>query len=122
MIELELPIETVSEANTHTHWRERQRRAKKQRQEAARALERAITARGGQPLEMPLQVTLVRVGPRALDSDNLQGALKHVRDGIADAVGIDDRDSRYHWRYEQARGRPLAVRITIEIEQSEEAA
>jgi hypothetical protein len=49
-------------------------------------------------------VTITRVSPRLLDDDNLRGALKAVRDGIADALGVDDRDERVRWRYRQIRG------------------
>lgn len=109
-----LHIETVSEANTHTHWRERQRRAKAQRQAAGFAVLQAIRSASSEPIEMPLRVTLVRISPRQLDGDNLQGALKHVRDGVADAIGVDDRDRRYTWNYAQESARQKGVRIVIE--------
>jgi hypothetical protein len=53
-----------------------------------------------------------------LDDDNLQGALKSVRDGVADAYGIPDNDSRITWRYSQERcGRGVfGVRVTIEAQ------
>jgi hypothetical protein len=51
-----------------------------------------------------------------LDDDNAQGALKNVRDGIADALGVDDRTPLVEWRYDQTRGKPreYGVRILIE--------
>lgn len=50
---------------------------------------------------MPLVVTIVRVGPRRLDDDNLAAACKHVRDQIAAEVGVDDGSDQYTWKYEQ---------------------
>lgn len=46
-------------------------------------------------------VTLTRVGPRRLDDDNLAGSLKGVRDAIAAALGVDDRDPKVQWVYGQ---------------------
>lgn len=55
----------------------------------------------------PVDVTIVRIGPRPLDSDNLAGSAKHVRDGIAEWLGVDDgvseRDGRVRWLCEQQR-------------------
>lgn len=46
-------------------------------------------------------VKLTRVGPRKLDDDNLAGSLKAVRDAIAAALGVDDRDPKVQWAYSQ---------------------
>jgi hypothetical protein len=51
-------------------------------------------------------ITLVRVSPRAFDSDGTAAAFKHVRDGVADALGIDDGDPRLRWDYASRRGQP----------------
>jgi hypothetical protein len=41
---------------------------------------------------LPVRVSITRVvGGCGLDDDNLRGALKYIRDGIADALGIDDK-------------------------------
>lgn len=63
-------------------------------------------------------VRLVRVAPRLLDTDNLEGALKSVRDGIADAFGIDDRDSRVRYVVDQAKG-PAAVEAHLYARRAE---
>jgi hypothetical protein len=49
-----------------------------------------------------------------MDSDNSIGSLKSVRDGVADALGIDDGDPRLTWEYRQETG-PFGVRIYLEI-------
>ena len=108
-----LPIRTWSEANQRVHWGKRARRAKKQR-EAARMFVRI--ARRYLPKVRSAAVTLTRIAPRSLDSDNLASAMKAVRDGVADALGIDDGSSLLEWRYAQERGKPgeYAVRVVIQ--------
>ena len=107
-----LPIRTWSEANARVHWGKRARRARKQR-DAARMLVRMA----GADVEGlgTITVTLTRIAPRALDSDNLSSALKAVRDGIADALGLDDGDSRLDWRYAQHCGTPGEYSVLVEI-------
>lgn len=59
---------------------------------------------------------LVRVAPRELDSDNLAAALKAVRDGVADALGLaSDRDPRVVWLPDQERGEPRQALVRIEL-------
>ena len=99
-----LPIHTVSEANRRDHWRVRAKRARLHRKTAAALVPR---------FALPCIVTLTRVGVRVLDSDNLQGALKHARDGVADRLGVPVNDPRIEWRYGQAKGAP-AVLVTLE--------
>ena len=70
----------------------------------------------------PLTITITRIGPRRLDSDNLAASAKHVRDGIADWLEIDDGDERLTWNYAQAsdgRGR-YAVGIRLQSSGGEE--
>ena len=110
--EIYLPIATVSEANQRQHWAEKARRAKSQRQQAY-YLTGALKA-----LLLPATISLTRISPRALDDDNLRGALKAVRDGIADRLGINDRDPRVKWEYGQERGRAKqqGVRVVATME------
>ena len=60
-------------------------------------------------------ILLTRIAPRRLDSDNLQSALKHVRDAVATWLGIDDGSDRLTWEYSQERGVPhqYAVRMVM---------
>ena len=114
MIDVLLPVRTWSEANLRAHWAKRARRARKQR-EAARLLVRAA-----RPALLPksgsIAITLTRIAPRVLDTDNLASGLKAVRDGVADALGVDDGSSRLTWRYEQARGKPREYAVRVEIQ------
>lgn len=64
------------------------------------------------------KVTIVRVGPgrTPLDDDNLVGSAKHVRDGIALALGRDDGDTKaYKWIVKQEQGPAFGIRVTIEV-------
>ena len=45
-------------------------------------------------MPLPIVVTLARLGGKAMDSDNLQGACKALRDAVAKLVGVDDADDR----------------------------
>ncbi len=97
---LTLPIRTVSEPNCRGHWAAKARRARDHRTVvglAVRAEMRAMV-----PFPIPCVVTLTRIAPRTLDDDNLRGALKACRDGVADALGIDDR-SRESTRLDATR-------------------
>lgn len=64
---------------------------------------------GGLPV-----VRITRVAPsNGLDFDGLAAACKAVVDGIADWLGVDDRDPRVKWEYDQRRGKTYAVEIEI---------
>ena len=97
---------TVSESNTREHWTVKYRRARQQRNLVFRWL-RATTPR--QFWQLPMHITLVRIAPRLLDDDNLCGALKAVRDGVADVLAGkygagQDRHPDLTWGYQQRRG------------------
>lgn len=116
-----IPVRTVSEMNAHTHWRIRSKRAKHQRGMAALVMRQ----QGPSPfIGEPLIVRLTRIAPRTLDSDNLSGSLKHIRDGIADWLGIDDRSPLVTWEYAQRKGAPksYAVGVTVENHESTKCA
>lgn len=65
-----------------------------------------------------VQVTLTRFAPskRGLDDDNLPKSLKHVRDGVAFALGVlDDADPRYRWIYKHEQTRPTIFKVGITL-------
>lgn len=63
----------------------------------------------------PWWVTLTRIGGRQLDSDNLQGSMKVVRDCVADWLQVNDGDrTRVRWKYRQRPGWSPAVGIKIQ--------
>lgn len=116
-VEFLIPGSVPSVANLREHWRTRHARSQRQRGQAG-----VITMQHvGLTLSADLQafggvVTLTRVAPRRLDSDNLASACKGLRDGIADALGVDDGDERLEWRYAQEKCKrgEQAVRVVVE--------
>lgn len=107
MISVDIPVRLVNGLNLSEHWAARARRAKTQRSAAQLAMRtrsgwleecamRRHIADGGR-----LSVTIVRRGGRRMDSDGLIASAKHVRDGVADWIGIDDGDERVAWRVVQ---------------------
>lgn len=110
---IRLPLRTVSTLNAREHWRVKAKRSKSDRFTARLLADAELT-----PVRrwfVPVAVKLTRVGPRALDGDNLQGALKAVRDGVADALGIDDGDVSVTWSYDQQKGKPREYAVIVEV-------
>lgn len=68
---------------------------------------------------MPCHIQLTRLSPRMLDSDNLQGALKYIRDSVADYLipglqpGRADGDTRLSWSYSQEKAKTKGIRISF---------
>lgn len=102
-----IPVRTVSEMNARGHWRIRANRFKNQRL----AVLAGIGLRGLPPL--PARVVITRIGKRLLDSDNLAGSAKAIRDEVAARYGVDDGSPLYEWVYCQEIGKEFAIRIDI---------
>jgi hypothetical protein len=66
----------------------------------------ALNRRGLGGLELvPCVVTLTRVSAGKMDDDGIAASCKGIRDGIADALGIDDGDrKRLRFAYDQRKG------------------
>lgn len=106
-----IPIRTVSVANLREHWRARAKRVEQER--CAVAL---VMPRKNWLSFLPAVVTLTRIAPRPVDSDNLTICCKSLRDQIADELGLpNDRDPRVEWRYAQERGKPKEYAVRVEI-------
>lgn len=109
-VAVELPIKTGAGLNDRCHWRTRAAKVKRERGAACLAVPgmRVQTA-------LPVTVRLVRLSAGTLDDDNLQGALKAIRDGVADAYGIPDNEPRIRWEYAQERCKRGAFGVRIEF-------
>jgi len=95
-----------SKLNQRVHWSVRAKSAKQQREAAFYVVKKFEL-----PLPiLPLMVRITRIGPRALDDDNLAGSCKSIRDGIAQRLGIDDGSEAIAWRYAQRKG-PYGIEI-----------
>jgi hypothetical protein len=63
----------------------------------------------------PYLITITRIGPRKLDPGGLAASVKHIEDGVADTLEIDDGDeAAATWIYQQELGRVYSVRVRIE--------
>lgn len=115
--EFVIPGSFPSVANLREHWSVRMRRTKNHRYQATTltwhnvglTLSADVQALGG-------TVTLTRCAPRKLDTDNLAGALKACRDGIAAALGVDDGDPRVAWVYRQEPCKAGEQHVAVTVE------
>ena len=108
-----LAIRTESEANLHEH-----RMVKANRVRLQRSITRTTIVQhfGRGMAGAGYIITLTRIAPRSLDTDNLARSFKGIRDGIADALGIDDGSKRLTWNYAQEKGPPKRYAVRIEIQ------
>jgi hypothetical protein len=113
MIEFVLPIRTISENNFSAHWTKKFKLHRDQKTEVKYYfLNKRIN------IQLPCTVKITRISPRKLDSDNLQGSLKWIRDAIAEqiipgkAAGRADDDPRITWKYAQEKGKQ-GIKIAI---------
>src|SRR5215469_18479034 len=101
-LSLHLPLKTVSESNCFEHWTKKHKRHKEQKNAVHSAFK----------LNLPAKVTLTRISPKQLDSDNLAGSFKWIRDAVAEefrpglAPGRADDHAGFTWVYEQRKGKP----------------
>lgn len=96
MISFTIPIKTQSTSNLSEHRMVRYKRTKPQRKIATMATP-------AWKLEPCVVIRLTRIGVGHMDDDNLRGALKAIRDGIAKKLRIDDGSPLIRWEYEQER-------------------
>jgi len=70
------------------------------------------------------RIRMIRISPGTLDDDNLRGAFKAIRDGIAKFFGVNDGDqARWQWEYDQEKGpsrkkdprNAYAIRVEYEV-------
>lgn len=100
----------VSEANLRESWEDRYRRSKRQKRAVAGALSNTAPPEGQR-----YTVTITRLAARGLDTDNLAGSGKHVRDAIAAWLGLDDGPSApIEWRVTQRKAKTYGVVVRID--------
>ena len=109
---MEIPLRTVSEANVREHYMARARRHADHRRIAGQAVMASLPHAARRQIT---RVTLTRCGGRVMDDDNVAGALKACRDGVADALGVTDSPAGpVLWLYAQEPGGWKGVRIELE--------
>jgi len=106
----------TARTNAHIHWRKRHATDQEDRAHGRQLVGYRGTPSllGGGRWVWPLGEYLLAAGGRihveftrlstaTCDDDNLPSAFKAVRDGIAEALSIDDGSDRYVWSYGQRR-------------------
>jgi len=117
IFDVTLPLQTYSPNVTFSkHWTFRKKVSDKQKKYIWFAWKKEKPE-----MRFPCIITLTRIASRDLDSDNLAGCFKNIRDQIASLIfpglpmGQADDDPRLEWRYRQEKGtRNQQIRITIE--------
>lgn len=113
-ISFQIPIQVISEANTHEHWSKAHSRHKRQKFAVRMAM---LSSRISQKL--PVTVTMTRLSPRLLDSDNLQMAFKYIRDAISEhfitdkAPGRADDHPDFVWLYGQKKSKMKGIELSF---------
>lgn len=102
-----LPIKTVTGLNAREHWTTRHRRV---------SSEKAMTALVIRSVPIPCTVTMTRLSASECDDDNLQGAMKAIRDQIAKTAGVDDGPrGPIKWEYAQEKCKRGTFGVRVEI-------
>jgi hypothetical protein len=115
---LVLPIRIESESNVREHWSKKNRRANGSPKKGIlgqRQLTRFMCQSHFDKPSTPCTIKLTRIAPRKLDQGNIAAAFKHVQDGCADWLGIDDRRDdlvKYEYLQEQ-KSKTYGLRIEI---------
>ena len=110
-LKLSIPLRTGRGLNDRMHFMARARKVKAERLAVGLVLNTHKAPAG------PVTVNLGRVSPSAkgLDKDNLQGALKAVRDQVAAWLGRDDADDSITWNYGQRPGKTKEWAVEISV-------
>lgn len=106
-VTISIPLRLPSMANARLHWAVRHRIVANQRAVVRAHLMREIVP------ELPVSVTLIRIGPQKLDFDNAVNSFKGVVDEIAACYGVDDGGDAIEWRYAQEIG-AYGMRVVVE--------
>lgn len=125
LVVLPLRLRSPNGGNPGNRWAAiaQSREKKEHRQVAHMALAAALARRGLRGTDfVPAVVTITRVSFGRLDSDNLAFSAKALRDGVADALGIDDGDvARVRFRYLQRKGPRGQHAVQVLVEKGEPA-
>lgn len=119
----EIPVKTVSEANSSEHWTKKAKRHKLQKR----------WVRTTYPCDMPppdpeaiYTICITRLAPRALDDhDNLPTSLKYIADAISEqmypglAIGQADSAKNLKWAYYQIKRNPKEYAVQVQIWKNE---
>lgn len=114
-IKFTLPLKLGRGQNDRGHWSKKYKKAKSEKDSACLMCRSTLAMAGVRP-SFPAIVTMTRHSAGHLDTDNLAGAFKAVRDGIALALGIDDGGTLVEWRYDEAKVKRRDFGVSVKIE------
>ncbi len=92
------------------HWSKTRRAVAKCRRDVA-----LVLSQFDRP-ELPVVVTMTRCSVGTLDDDGAVGAMKSVRDAVAQWLGVDDADPRIEWRVEQRKVKRKEQGVLVRVE------
>jgi hypothetical protein len=99
VITVHIPLRTGRGLNNREHHFKRYSRERKEKFAIGIFLNRHQRPRP------PVTFILTRVSPgQPMDDDNVSGALKAVRDAVAEWIGVDDGDARVQYAYAREQG------------------
>lgn len=103
LAEFTVPVALVSEANTPGHWTDGHARHKVQKETTLAVWHKHCGKLPKATWQPPNKVVvrIVRHGKKRMDSDNLWGSAKYVRDPIAYGMGVDDGAAHLDWQVDQ---------------------
>jgi hypothetical protein len=114
-VNLDLPLQTVSEANCFEHWTKKHARHKNQQKIVALALKPLRDK-----IKLPCKILLIRLAPGKLDKfENLPMSFKYIVDAICAIItgnyvaGRADSDERISIACDQIESKLYGVRIEI---------
>lgn len=100
--------------NARTHWAKKSRAAKAYRAACGTLCRQAGMVAPPSPDRLHLWLDFYPPDRRARDDDNMVASFKAGRDGIADALGIDDKRFICHPSVSDQIGGMVKVRVTVE--------
>lgn len=121
-IEFVIPVRVVTLENERKHWKAKASQAASQRKQAIDALWWAYNSSWCSdapegwlivPAVEGVVTTLTRFGVGRLDPGNLEGCFKHLQDGIAEWLGVNDGGEDAGWVYKQEKSDRYGVRVRI---------
>ena len=96
-------------------WRKKHRVSKEEKAMVSLMVQQMY---GADPLPDKATVTMIRIAPRKLDDDNNVGGMKHIRDGLASALGFKDDTEASGVKFicRQKRGKAKEYALLVQIE------
>ena len=111
IVDLPWPPKELS-PNARVHWSKRSKAAKAYRTSCSLLVQQAKIAKPETAGRLHLWLTFFPPDRRHRDDDNMIAAFKSGRDGIADALGIDDKRFVCHPYVSETTGGMVRVSVT----------